>query len=392
MTDQPSPGSPGYPSNTATLSRFGGLAIQRLDFGAGLSGTTEDWAPLADLGRRALDPNIFHDPALVDAATGLVGPVSIVAIAAGGRLLAALPVHRRRAGFGLGGALPHVLTHRNGPLGTPAVDPELAPEDLARLIAAAIGQAPGLVVPFLDLGSATAERFAAAAACLGTEAMVVRAHHRAALDATQSPEAFHAALSGKRRKEWGRLERRLGDLGTLVHDRALTPVAIDAALDDVLALEAKGWKGRNATALLHDSQGLTFARDGIARLKDRGQVRIDRLILGGQTIAGLISFLAAGRVFIWKTAYDEDQARFSPGVLLMLKATADFLADPTIAHGDSLAVPGHPMIEPIWPERARIGTMILWATRSEMMRRLIIADIRLYDQARAALKRLLKRG
>ncbi|MBP0575240.1 GNAT family N-acetyltransferase, partial [Mycobacterium tuberculosis] len=81
---------------------------------------------------------------------------------------------------------------------------------------------------------------------------------------------------------------------------------------DVIALEARGWKGRRATALLYDDRGRAFSEAVVGALAARGAVTIDRLMVGDRTVAGLISFRLARRAWIWKTAYDEDFARHSP--------------------------------------------------------------------------------
>ena len=64
----------------------------------------------------------------------------------------------------------------------------------------------------------------------------------------------------------------------------------------------------------------------------------------------LINFLSPPGGFSFKTAFDEDYARFSPGVLLQ-QANLDLLGDPAIAWVDSSAAPGHPMIDRVWRER-----------------------------------------
>ena len=54
--------------------------------------------------------------------------------------------------------------------------------------------------------------------------------------------------------------------------------------------------------------------------------------------------------FSFKTAFDEDYSRFSPGVLLQ-QANLDLLDHPQIDWVDSCAAPGHPMIDSVWRER-----------------------------------------
>jgi hypothetical protein len=67
----------------------------------------------------------------------------------------------------------------------------------------------------------------------------------------------------------------------------------------------------------------------------------------------LANFLAPPHAFSFKTAYDEDLARFSPGVLLQLENLA-LLDRDDIALTDSCAAPDHPMIDHIWRDRREI--------------------------------------
>ena len=75
--------------------------------------------------------------------------------------------------------------------------------------------------------------------------------------------------------------------------------------------------------------------------------------LGERPIARLINFVTPPGAFSFKTAFDEEYARFSPGVLLQ-QANLDILADARVAWVDSCAAPDHPMIDSVWRERRRL--------------------------------------
>src|SRR3546814_8507593 len=81
------------------------------------------------------------------------------------------------------------------------------------------------------------------------------------------------------------------------------------------------------------------------------------LYLGERPLAMLINFLCPPGGFSFKTAFDEEYARFSPGVLLQ-QANLDLLGDDRIDWVDRCAAPGHPMIDSIWRERRRL----VWVT------------------------------
>ena len=153
--------------------------------------------------------------------------------------------------------------------------------------------------------------------------------------------------NGRRRKEWGRLERRLAERGRLE-----TRVgADDQAIERFLALEALGWKGARGTALTADSDRGAFAREMLGNFSHAGQLCIHELTLDGAAIAAGVELRAARRAFFWKIAYDETYAAYSPGVLLTRALTTRLAEDGAVDLVNSCAQPGHPMIERVWTDR-----------------------------------------
>jgi CelD/BcsL family acetyltransferase involved in cellulose biosynthesis len=340
---------------------------------------------------RTRPPNVFHDPALLQAATALTGPIALHWLERGGVPAALVPVTWRRHGFGLLGRLPHGVGHSYGPAGTPAIAADLPAADVARLLEAARGGAAALVLPYLEQETPAVAVIVEAARLAGLGVWWTATHRRAGLDITAAgPDYFDRELSRKRRKEWQRQARRLAEAGTIEHRVDRAPETLATALADVVALEAQGWKGRRGTALAFHAEGLAFAEAAVGALGPRGAVRIDRLSLDGRTIAGLVSFVAAGRMWIWKTAYDEAEARFSPGVQLMLRVTTDLIGAPGLRSADSLATADHPMIDPLWTDRITVATAIL-APRRSPVGPLLAAEAAAHERARAMARRLLRR-
>ncbi|HWT42997.1 MAG TPA: GNAT family N-acetyltransferase, partial [Sphingopyxis sp.] len=83
---------------------------------------------------------------------------------------------------------------------------------------------------------------------------------------------------------------------------------------------------------------------------EAGKLDMRALDLDDRPLAMLVNFLCPPGGFSFKTAFDEDFARFSPGVLLQ-QANLDLLDDPRADWVDSCAAPGHPMIDSVWRER-----------------------------------------
>ena len=65
------------------------------------------------------------------------------------------------------------------------------------------------------------------------------------------------------------------------------------------------------------------------------------------------------RAFYFKLGIDERFAKFSPGVQLTLDLTRHLCADAVLATADSTASADHPMINPIWRGRLKIGDVLI---------------------------------
>lgn len=165
-------------------------------------------------------------------------------------------------------------------------------------------------------------------------------------------------MSSKRLKKIDRQRMRLARLGTLAYVRG-EATQVKAAAEQFLAIEANGWKGARGTALLNDPGLTTFARSMTRLLTRAGKCRIDSLELDDEPIAMGI-FLTSGRhAFVWKVAYDERYAAFSPGVQFMVDFMRRQSADPAVDRTDSCAIPGHPMIDRLWPDRLDLADILV---------------------------------
>lgn len=185
----------------------------------------------------------------------------------------------------------------------------------------------------------------------GAAAEVVHREERALLESDLSPgDYWDAAVRAKKRKEHRRQANRLSEQGDVAFRRWTPDEAIAPWIDAFLALELRGWKGRAGSALASQSDTEAWFRALLVGAAEAGRLDLRALDLGGQPLAMLINFLCPPGGFSFKTAFDEDYARFSPGVLLQ-QANLDLLDDARIDWVDSCAAPGHPMIDSVWRER-----------------------------------------
>lgn len=185
----------------------------------------------------------------------------------------------------------------------------------------------------------------------GGETETVHREERALLESSLSPEDYwDAAVRPKKRKELRRQANRLAEQGAVRFRRWQAGEPIEPWIDAFLDLEARGWKGRAGSALASHSDTEAWFRAILTAAGEAGKLDMRALDLDERPLAMLINFLAPPGGFSFKTAFDEDYARFSPGVLLQ-QVNLDLLDDPHIAWVDSCAAPGHPMIDSVWRER-----------------------------------------
>lgn len=354
----------------------------------GLAALVSDWTRLAD---ECLEPNVYFGPDFLIPNLAATAPGAGVMTVRGpdGALLALAPVERRRVGFGLAGPIAAIRSHRYAPMGTPllrAGDPVAAWTGLLDAMGRSV-----VALPDLRLDGPAFQTLEEAVRVRGGDLSIHDAHERAALRPGLSAEDYlQAALGSKRRKEIARLGRRLAERGALETDVATGPAAV-SAFEAFLTLEAAGWKGRAGTALAQDRPALAFARGAVPDLAASGRLLVDRIRLDGRDVALLLRLCDRGRYWPWKIAHAEDLAAFSPGVQVMLQATTRMLQDPAFELADSLAVAHHPMIDHLWRDRIRIGTVLVRFGGPALRRRLAARDLEAYLAVRRRAKALRDR-
>jgi Acetyltransferase (GNAT) domain len=217
-----------------------------------------------------------------------------------------------------------------------------------------------LMLPLLDESGPVARALRTAFESSGGAHAGFGRHRRAALRPDGDAAHYVARAIGKKRhKEFQRLRRRLAEAGPVAFKVARGPAAVAAALQDFLALEAKGWKGGAGTALIQAPELRRFAETAVDALAVQGQAGVARLLLGSRPIACVVTLQSARGAWCWKIAYDESLARFSPGVQVMMELTDALLADQTVAFADSCATPDHPMIDHLWRERFAMADLMI---------------------------------
>lgn len=340
-----------------------------------------EWDELADA---VAEPNPFYErwallPALERLGAG--ADCTIMALRCGGRLCALVPLGRAAAYYGY--PLPHRVnwSHDNLFVGSPLVRSGFEERFWRALFGhldAATGRALFLHLDRLDANGPLFAALARVADGDGRAWGVVQREERAMLRSGLSPQAyFERSLNGKKRKELRRQDKRLAEEGAKGFERRSDGAGLERWIEQFLALEQAGWKGRNGSALADNPRTAGWFAATLHGAAARGRLERLSLTLDGAPVAMLANFIAPPGAFSFKTAYDERYARYSPGVLLQ-RENLDLLAREDIAWCDSCAAADHPMIERIWREKramVRVNVAIGGRLRRAAFRQILRAEL-----------------
>lgn len=353
---------------------------------------------LANLVGRAAEPNPFLHPAFLAAAATAPIPGPIVLLLAwhgAGRtpdaLLGAWAFRQLRSPMRLWSASIEARVHDFAFLATPLVDATaVAPVIPAMLDAIRASGLPNRIS--LSLAGDEGPVMDGLRAVLDERQtpMMVMATYRRALARRDDPAACTPSASS--RKKLRQYRRRLAEQGEVATTRHTTPAEVTAALEEFLALEAAGWKGRAGTAVLNDAADTGFVRAAFPRMAETGDARIEVLRLDGKPAAIQILARAGRGFFTWKIAYDEALRDYSPGVLLVEDYTAALLADPSVAFLDSCSHDDTGFMASLWKDRQAIADVVFDARPGEHAGTVLINALeRRLLAGRAVLKRLFHR-
>lgn len=320
--------------------------------------SARDIADWRDLCARALEPNVFLEPDFALAADAMTGErTGAVLVRVHGRLAGLFPGDVE--GISSGRAVHTFVswTHPFAPLSAPLVDRDSALGVIEAFLAflPSLPETPAVaLLPLVNEGGAFARAMGEALIASGTMVRRFGTHERAAFSGADGN-----ALSARKLKELRRQRRRLEEEGALVFETVREPARVAAAMGEYLALEAKGWKGRNGSAAQSDPVVERFLCEAVHALGAQGKARLDFLRMNGVAIAAAITLFSGDRGWFWKISYDEGFARFSPGVQLTFELTESLRRCTSIALVDSCAAADHPMIDHVWARRIPLADWLI---------------------------------
>lgn len=124
--------------------------------------------------------------------------------------------------------------------------------------------------------------------------------------------------SANLRKSMGRRLRKAQDAGFAVRLNHLTePGDMQSVIARFGEMESAGWKGRGGTAVHADNAQGRFYTDVLRRFAKRGKASVYELYFNDTLIAMQLCIASPSMLVLLKTTYDESQAVFSPGRLLL---------------------------------------------------------------------------
>lgn len=340
-------------------------AVQWCILGDLTSAEVAEWRALA---AHAGDANVFAEPWMVRSAIehcneGKAAKLAFVRESSG-KLIGVAPLVATR-GFG---RMPVRVTfgwsHPNSFLTSILVADGQACAFWLRLISTfadgPVG-APILCCDGLPQGGALHSGLVEACRQLGLPLTIQGSVTRAMLATQMDPDGYwDDSVRAKKRKELRRQWARLNEQGVLATDQltAGDPDAIHDWIAEFLRLEASGWKGSNGSSLSSNPDTDAFFRSAMVSAHAAGQLEMTALRIDGRAIAMLITLFSGQAGFSFKTAFDEDFARFSPGVLLQRESLA-ILSKRQLDWIDSCAAQDHPMIDSLWRERRTVLSVAL---------------------------------
>jgi CelD/BcsL family acetyltransferase involved in cellulose biosynthesis len=332
------------------------ISVRWLNTGGLSESDAQRWAELAS---SAAEPNPFYERGFVLPALEHFGGTDLdllVAVDGAGDWVGLMPVERpRRWRYLIGEALT-AWQHPHCFIDSPLLASDSEEGAMEALLHHARQEVGLIAFDRLPAEGPVASALSSACDALGVKPVVWQRSERAALHRRPEDDYVRSSLSGKHfrehRRKGRKLESEFGEVAVL--ERADDPRAVD----ELLALEASGWKGDEGTALAA-GPGAGFFRSVCSQFARAGRLQMLALRAGDRTIAVQSALIAGDGLFCFKIAYDERVARFSPGARLMAETASEFHRRSELQWADSCSKPGSEPIERLWPDRRRLATVLV---------------------------------
>lgn len=322
----------------------------------------ESWDRLSE---EAAEPNVFYEswmllPALRHIAQSQSRP-EIILVLQGQEVRGLFPIQRSGAykGFPLGSV--SLWKHEHCYLCTPLVHRDLVAPVIDTVLAhlrSASRASKILVCNTISTDGPVGRALGAACAARSCTTRT-ESFERAFYTKKLAPEEhLQAAISGRHRRDFSRLEKRLEDQGTFQYEALgpdSSPSKVDAWIEEFLEIETTGWKGREGTAMKCKEADATFFREIVRDAAKRGKAYLSAARVDGKAIAMKCVFASGPGSFAFKIAYDEAFQSYRPGILLEIWYISEIYKSPP-EWMDSCAEPNHSMLNRLLIDRRSLAT------------------------------------
>ena len=325
--------------------------------GAALENLVPHWEELA---AQALEPNPLYEHWMLRPALELLvdgQAPELLCVWRRGKLRALLPVQSVSRYKGLPVRALSVWRHRHCLIGTPLLHPDDPAQALAALLRWMKNESRASVLEFnyFTAGGPFHQALVDALNECGMRSRAADSFTRGVLRRDRDAEAYiTSAMSADSRGKLRRVERRLQEQGEL-RRRTLQPGDdVGRWIGEFLRVEASGWKGQRGSALVCNDRNRQFGTEVFTRAFERGRLVMVGLDLDGRPIARYTAFVAGEGAFVFKTAYEEEFRKFSPGILAELEMIRAFHEREGVQWMDSLTTAGNSTIDRLWRHRCVI--------------------------------------
>jgi len=336
--------------------------------------TSAELAQWSECGACSLEPNPFLEPAWLLPALEYLdeSPTTMLVLAEhSGTVQACLPivtVKADRDNTACGGqhsALQTRVAPTAVTLGTPLVTAEGGIEALACVMAAVRAEAERrgtslVIMEWVGYDGPISRLLKEVAVARNNPIVEFDVWERGILRRrVRDEECYWLRAIGKNRRRTIRQHHRLLSAAVGRCPRVCTRTD-GAAIDAFLRLEASGWKG-------HQPDGLAFGRRPAttkffevvcSRYIDDGRMWFLSLETDGGPIAMVCCVRAGEGVFAYRTAYDEDFARFGPGVEVFLASMEHFVHETDAHWFDTCSAPDNQHLLTLFPDRRSMATLM----------------------------------
>jgi hypothetical protein len=268
----------------------------------------------------------------------------------------------------------------------PVADRRFTKEIVAAFLAAVVAHPtlPKLIrLSYLDAGSDTGEAVLQVVSSGGAQTLTLSQRER-----PFASKEVNLKSSGSTRKKLRQDANRLAAAGSihLVNDRHET--AVREAFEIFLSMEMKSWKGDRGTALLSSDKDAAFTRAMIANLAARQDASVALLRVNGQPIAAQVLLYSGRMAYTWKTSFDADYARYSPGALLIERLTELLFSSNAIDAIESCSPEGS-FMQQLWSgQRTSVDLLVELRGRKSLSFTVVAAGEQAFRKLRVARNKL----